>query len=91
MLGVLRLRSSPFVDLCKEEMNVYVKSTVKQTVVEYVSQVDDDSVTAIDDECSVRHNERIAQLKIQEFLHLLARVLNNVRTMLGRIKVKLYS
>jgi hypothetical protein len=33
--------------------------------------------------------DRVRQLGFQEFLHLLARVLGNVKTMLSRVKVRI--
>jgi hypothetical protein len=87
ILGILRLRASNFIDLCKDEIFIYLKSVVKQTVVEYVSQIDDDSLAGIaDEEGAVKLIDRVRQLKIQEFLHLLAKILANVRTMLSRCK-----
>ena len=54
MLGILRIKLSPFIDLCKDEIFIYLKSTVKQTIVEYVSQIDDDNVSNIDDDNNMR-------------------------------------
>jgi hypothetical protein len=87
-LGILRLRTSNFIDLCKDEIFIYLKSIVKQTVVEYVSQVDDDSLAGggQDEDGGVKLIDRVRQLKIQEFLHLLARILANVKTMLARCR-----
>jgi hypothetical protein len=44
MLGILRIKLITFVDLFKEEIFIYLKSTVKQTIVEFVSQLDEDLV-----------------------------------------------
>jgi hypothetical protein len=87
MLGIIRIKISNFVELCKDEIFVYLKSTVKQTIIEYISQLDDDSNPNPYDDNNVRLIDQVKQLKIQEFLHLLSRVLTNVRTMLGRVKV----
>jgi hypothetical protein len=87
MLGIIRCKMSNFIGLCKDEIFVYLKSTVKQTIVEYISQLDDDSNPNQDDENNLRLIDQVKQLKIQEFLHLLSRVLTNVRTMLSRVKV----
>ena len=96
ILGILRLKTSNFVDLCKDEILIYLKSIVKQTVVEYVSQVDDESLVGggcgggADEDGSVKLIDRVRQLRIQEFLHLLAKILSNVRTMLTRVKELIY-
>ncbi len=42
LFAILRIKNSAFVDLFKEEINIYLKSTIKQTVIEYVAQLDDD-------------------------------------------------
>lgn len=87
MLGIIRIKASNFIELFRSEINAYLNSTVQQTIVEYISQLDDDSNPNIDDEHNVRLNDQVRLLKIQEFLHLLSRVLTNVRTMLSRVKV----
>jgi hypothetical protein len=46
---------SNFIGLCKDEIFVYLKSTVKQTIVEYISQLDDDSNPNQDDENNQNH------------------------------------
>lgn len=86
MLGIIRIKTSNFIELCKDEIFVYLKSTIKQTIVEYISQLDDDSSPNIDDDSNVRVIDQVKLLKIQEFLHLLSRVLTNIRTMLNRVK-----
>ena len=86
VLGILRLKLSSFVELCKDEIFIYLKSTIKQTIVEYISQIEDDCLTEMEDENNFRLVDQIKKLKIQEFLHLLTRVLTNVRIMLGRVK-----
>ena len=81
------MKNSNFIDLCKEEFNIYLKSTVKQTVVEYVSQIDDEGLhSSTEDDGNARLMDRVKQIKIQEFLHLLAKILANIKTMLSRIK-----
>lgn len=70
MLGILRIKNTPFIDLCKDEIFIYIKSTIKMTVVEYVSKIDDDNSVNFDDD----NNLKLTKLKIQEFLHLLSRV-----------------
>ena len=54
MLGIMRLRATSFVDLCKDEILIYLKSTVKQTVVEYVSEFDEEALTQNEDESNMR-------------------------------------
>jgi hypothetical protein len=91
ILGILRLRTSNFIDLFKDEIFIYLKSIVKQTVVEYVSQVDDESLAgSVDEDGGVKLIDRVRQLKIQEFLHLLAKILANVKTMLARCRELVY-
>jgi vacuolar protein sorting-associated protein 54 len=91
VLGILRLKTSNFIDLLKEEIFIYLKSTIKQTCVEYVSKTDDESFVSnsSNKESSSgdgRLMDRVRQIKIQEFLHLLAKILSNTKTMLCRIK-----
>ena len=86
VLGILRVKMSSFVELCKDEIFIYLKSTIKQTIVEYISQIEDDCLTEMEDGNNFRLVDQIKKLKIQEFLHLLTRVLTNVRIMLGRVK-----
>lgn len=50
----MRLRATSFVDLCKDEILIYLKSTVKQTVVEYVSEFDEEALTQNEDESNMR-------------------------------------
>ena len=46
MLGVLRIKQSPFIELFKDEITNYLNLTVKQTIVEFIAQhLDDDSDT----------------------------------------------
>ena len=60
---------------------------MKQTVVEYVSQIDDEALHAsAEEDGNARLMDRVKQIKIQEFLHLLAKILANIKTMLARIK-----
>lgn len=80
MLGILRIKNTPFIDLCKDEIFIYIKSTIKMTIVEYVSKIDDDISENFDDD----NNVKLKKLKIQEFLHLLSRVLTNIRNILLR-------
>ncbi len=87
MMGILRIKSSNFIDLCKEEILIYIKSTIKQTVIEYVTKLDDDSSNINEDETGIILIDRVKPLKIQEFLQLLTRVFENTRTMLTRISV----
>ncbi len=87
MLGILRIKSSNFIDLCKEEILIYIKSTIKQTVIEYITQLDDDSLNGNDDDTTNSLIDRVKPLKIQEFLHLLSKVLANTKTMLSRVLV----
>ena len=91
ILGILRLRSSNFIDLCKDEIFIYFKSIVKQTVVEYVAQVDDENMpSSADEDGGLKLIDRVCHLKIQEFLHLLAKILANVKTMLTRVREIIY-
>lgn len=58
-----------------------------------MSQIDDDSLVAgsvVDEDGGVKLIDRVRQLKIQEFLHLIAKILANVRTMLARVKEMIY-
>jgi vacuolar protein sorting-associated protein 54 len=41
LFAILRVKNSTFIDLFKEDIIVYIKSTIKQTVIEYVAQLDD--------------------------------------------------
>ena len=52
LFAILRIQNSKFLDLFKEDIIVYIKSTVKQTVIEFVSQIDDQVV----DEANLRYN-----------------------------------
>jgi hypothetical protein len=52
LFAILRIKNSKFIDLFKEDIIVYIKSTVKQTVIEFVSQIDDQVV----DEANLRYN-----------------------------------
>lgn len=83
MFGIFRIKQSPFVELFKDEILNYLNLAVKQTVVEFISQLDDcsESSSNPNDEISIR----IRNLKTQEFLQLLSKVLNNVKIMLGRV------
>lgn len=63
MLGIIRLRSGTFVDLCKEEIFVYLKSTVKQTVVEYVSEFDEEALSKDEDESNMRYDGHLGASK----------------------------
>ncbi len=75
MLGILRIKTSTFVDLCKDEILIYIKSTIKQTIVDYIAQADEDQMLYTEDENSnPKLFDQIKQIKIQEFLHLLSRV-----------------
>lgn len=58
MLGILRLRSVAFVDLCKDEILIYLKSTVKQTVIEYVAEFDEEALTHNEDESNLRYSNK---------------------------------
>ena len=53
VLGILRVKMSTFVELCKDEIFIYLKSTIKQTIVEYISQIEDDCLTEMEDENSI--------------------------------------
>jgi vacuolar protein sorting-associated protein 54 len=90
MLGVLRVKQSPFIDLFKDEIFIYMKSTIKQTLIEYISQLDDHQMNKNNnEETDVNSNKLIDQvkhLKIQEFLHLLTKILTNVKVMLKRVE-----
>ena len=68
MLGIIRIKASNFIELFRSEINAYLNSTVQQTIVEYISQLDDDSNPNIDDEHNVRLNDQVRLLKMQEFL-----------------------
>ncbi len=83
-LGILRLKSATFIDLCKDEIFIYVKSTIKQTICEYIAYIDEDQITSYNDENGPLDQVRL--FKIQEFLHLLSKVLSNVRNILMRSK-----
>ncbi len=112
LFAILRIKNTIFVDLFKEEINIYLKSTIKQTVIEYVAQLDDDHneensfrfvlmfkirPDAVFNQAGIKSDkffiyffsliERVRSLGFQEFLHILSRILNNVKIMLGRIKV----
>jgi vacuolar protein sorting-associated protein 54 len=52
LFAILRIKNSTFIDLLKEDVIVYTKSTIKQTVIEFVSQIDDQVV----DEANLRYN-----------------------------------
>lgn len=86
MLGILRIKTSTFIDLCKNEIFMYVKSTINQTIVEYISQIDEDQIAGADGETNVKVTDQVKLLRIQEFLHLFSRVLSNVRNILTRAK-----
>ena len=83
MLGVLRIKQSPFIELFKDEITNYLNLTVKQTIVEFIAHLDDDSDTVTNPNEEI--NIKMRALKIQEFLLLLSQVLKNVKTMLGRV------
>ena len=93
MLGILRIKTSNFVDLCKEEILMYLKTTVKQTVVEFISQLDDDDDDEDEairggnnqhDESNIKLADRVRLLKVPDFLLLVSKVSANLRTMLTR-------
>ena len=44
LFAILRIKNSTFIDLFKEDIIIYLKSTVKQTVIEFVAQMDDKMV-----------------------------------------------
>jgi hypothetical protein len=55
MFGIVRLKTSSFITLFEEEIFIYIKSTIKQTVIEYVSQIDDEDYNiSAEDETSIR-------------------------------------
>ena len=54
MLGILRIKTSTFIDLFKDEITIYINSTIKQTIVEYISQIEDDSLDLNDDENTIK-------------------------------------
>lgn len=54
MLGILRLKTSSFIDLLKDEISVHLNTTIKRTIVEYISQIDDDNMDANDDESTIK-------------------------------------
>ena len=54
MLGILRIKMSTFIDLLRDEISVYLNSTIKQTIVEYISQIEDDCVDENDDESNIK-------------------------------------
>lgn len=86
MLGILRLKTGTFIDLCKDEIFIYVKSTIKQTIVEYIAYLDEDQVASCNDENGPLDQVRL--LKIQEFLHLLSKVsLKILTTLLWVLKI----
>lgn len=41
LFAILRLKNTTFVDLFKEDIIIYIKSAIKQTVIEYVAELDD--------------------------------------------------
>jgi hypothetical protein len=89
MLGILRVKTTNFVDLFKDEIFIYLKSAIKQTIVDYISQKDDDSfLNNSDDENNSGLIDKVRQLKTDEFLHLLTKVLTNIKIMLERVQVK---
>jgi hypothetical protein len=55
MLGILRIKLITFVDLFKEEIFIYLKSTVKQTIVEFVSQLDEDMADTSEEENNFKY------------------------------------
>jgi hypothetical protein len=52
LFAILRIKNSKFIDLFKEDIIVYIKSTVKQTAIEFVSKIHDQVV----DEANLRYN-----------------------------------
>ena len=54
MLGILRIKTSTFIDLFKDEITIYINSIIKQTIVEYISQIEDDSLDLNDDENTIK-------------------------------------
>ena len=54
MLGILRIKTYTFIDLFKDEITVYINSTIKQTIAEYISQIEDDSLDLNDDENTIK-------------------------------------
>jgi hypothetical protein len=52
LFAILRIQNSKFLDLFKEDIIVYIQSTVKQTVIEFVSKIHDQVV----DEANLRYN-----------------------------------
>lgn len=84
LYAVFRTKNIKFINLFKEEIMIYLKSCVKQTVVLYVAQNDDDDLG--DDTNGKTLMDRVRQLVYQEFLLLLSRVLKNIKIMLMRVK-----
>ena len=54
MLGILRLKTSTFIDLLKDEMSVHLNTTIKRTIVEYISQIEDDNLDVNDEENTIK-------------------------------------
>lgn len=57
MFGIFRIKQSPFVELFKDEILNYLNLAVKQTVVEFISQLDDcsESSSNPNEEISIRY------------------------------------
>lgn len=98
MLSIFRTKTSNFIDIFKDEINFYLKSAIKQTVIEYISNIDDANESNLlgsplneDDSSSSRLVDRVRLLKIQEFLNMIWKVLNNVKIMIRRVEVKYHN
>lgn len=88
MLSILRIKTSNFIDLFKDEIYIHLKLAVKQTVVEYVAKYQDD----IEENSNPNGSnedliDKVRFLKFQEFLNLLTKVLSNVKTIMCRVEV----
>ncbi|XP_076055991.1 VPS54 subunit of GARP complex scat [Oratosquilla oratoria] len=80
VFGVLRLQRFEFIDNLREEVYTAIKATVKQAVVEAISQVEIDQETA-----SVADQARV--LSLSSWLGLLASVTHKLINVLQRVKI----
>jgi hypothetical protein len=84
---VLKLKTISFVEILKSEIFQQINATIEQTINGYLNQIDEHLDINRNENSSIKSGDRILHLKIQEFLHLLTKVLANIKTVLDRVQV----
>ncbi|CAF0926719.1 unnamed protein product [Brachionus calyciflorus] len=93
----VKIRSYDFIEMSRDEINLFLKSTIKLSLVEIISKTDlDDDENEQKEKMNslVQHDvnnfkliDRVKLLKFQEFLDLFSVVLNNFRIVICRIQL----